>query len=1045
MPTNYAEIAEINRQKYGTEVSNYGQYIADLLYSDRTHFIYELLQNAEDTEATQVEFSLFRDRVEFRHNGRPFAREDVIGICNIGRGTKAEDMTKIGKFGIGFKSVYAVTRTPIIYSGGERFSIEHYVFPREVPPVSLLKHETRIVLPFNRPDLDVDKAYSEIAYGLQEVSPQTILFLRHIAELRWEIEEGKSGHYLRDTRFTNENRLAVRIVDIIDETDKYERWMVFKRPAVYQDHDLSVEIAVPVNRIENADTETYSLSRYEFPRLVVFFPTARPTPFGFVMQGPYRTTPARDNIRSRDPLNEFLILETSKLAVDALKLLRDTRELTVESLTIFVCDVLATTDAFFPVFAAIRSALMNSPFLPTESKEYTSGIRGRLARPGSLAQLFSDAQLNDLDIGAPPLHWLSTSITLDRARLLYTYLTRQLTVQELDPFAVMRRMNAKFLQEQSDEWIRRLYIMLDRLQSVVRELIDKGTPILRLENGQHVPVRHLDRPRAYLPPEGDTQFPIVKRSICSDPAVVSFLRSKCELTEPDRMSEVLEYVLPRYEQRPVQFSVDGYLKDIEKIFSALEMPDRRRRASLLERLRGCSFLLGRNAASGEEALVAPGIIVPDHSDYSLFYAGNPEAWFPGENLAEYAEILHRFGFIKSDFVNARDADSAGYVSVLWQRGEHVRGLNHFDPDCEIDGLEFALQNPSHERSRFVWNKLLLPNKHHIRGEVEYSTRQDFTNAKRKVELSSMGRLATEYAWLPTTAGGWFKPSDLTLDELPPDFTRDEGLANQLGMRSTDLKGISQQLNVEEEVVRAFMKAFQKDPNLVRSFLSNLGQAERIPTQSSHNDRKPSEIRQEIPNVAEEMKEAFLRSGVFELTDTESELSLVPNPELRHARIVEEITTTKQLEVENTLRAKDEKDFGPVDTTTGAIQVRWEQKDPQTRNFLLEQYGGRCQICGHTFPLRKDGSPYFEGVYIARHSHGRWFDRPGNVLCLCANHAAQFLYGEVRLEDFNRSILGLRETKAEYLVPLRLCGVDMKIRFTQRHVIDIQAILQSADT
>ena len=40
------------------------------LYPDNAHFIYELLQNAEDTGATEVRFTLNETGIEFKHNGR---------------------------------------------------------------------------------------------------------------------------------------------------------------------------------------------------------------------------------------------------------------------------------------------------------------------------------------------------------------------------------------------------------------------------------------------------------------------------------------------------------------------------------------------------------------------------------------------------------------------------------------------------------------------------------------------------------------------------------------------------------------------------------------------------------------------------------------------------------------------------------------------------------------------------------------------------------------------------------------------------------------
>ena len=42
------------------------------LYTDKTHLIYELLQNAEDCHAQRVKFVMYTDRLEMWHNGEPF-------------------------------------------------------------------------------------------------------------------------------------------------------------------------------------------------------------------------------------------------------------------------------------------------------------------------------------------------------------------------------------------------------------------------------------------------------------------------------------------------------------------------------------------------------------------------------------------------------------------------------------------------------------------------------------------------------------------------------------------------------------------------------------------------------------------------------------------------------------------------------------------------------------------------------------------------------------------------------------------------------------
>ena len=46
--------------------------IAEGIYPDKAHFIYELLQNAEDAQATEVFFRLQEDKLFFTHNATNF-------------------------------------------------------------------------------------------------------------------------------------------------------------------------------------------------------------------------------------------------------------------------------------------------------------------------------------------------------------------------------------------------------------------------------------------------------------------------------------------------------------------------------------------------------------------------------------------------------------------------------------------------------------------------------------------------------------------------------------------------------------------------------------------------------------------------------------------------------------------------------------------------------------------------------------------------------------------------------------------------------------
>ena len=86
------------------------------LYTDKSHFVYELLQNAEDAEATSIQFIQYPDRLEVLHDGKPFTSANLQGLCDIGKSDKVDNLNQIGEFGVGFKSVFGICDTVRLYS-----------------------------------------------------------------------------------------------------------------------------------------------------------------------------------------------------------------------------------------------------------------------------------------------------------------------------------------------------------------------------------------------------------------------------------------------------------------------------------------------------------------------------------------------------------------------------------------------------------------------------------------------------------------------------------------------------------------------------------------------------------------------------------------------------------------------------------------------------------------------------------------------------------------------------------------------------------------
>ena len=108
------------------------------IYPNSAHFIYELIQNADDAEATEIYIVLEKDCLLFKHNGSEHFNVTDIGqkprghinsITGYATGKEDAGLNKIGKFGIGFKSVYQYTETPIIYDDFFKFKIENRMIP----------------------------------------------------------------------------------------------------------------------------------------------------------------------------------------------------------------------------------------------------------------------------------------------------------------------------------------------------------------------------------------------------------------------------------------------------------------------------------------------------------------------------------------------------------------------------------------------------------------------------------------------------------------------------------------------------------------------------------------------------------------------------------------------------------------------------------------------------------------------------------------------------------------------------------------------------
>ena len=300
-------------------------------YSEQAHFVYELLQNADDTGATYARFKLYHDRLVFIHNGtRRFSvsnpetedsdREngclgDVNAILSIGNSTKTDQNT-IGKFGVGFKAVFQYTSTPYIYDPNIRFKIERFFVPVliESDHSERAADETLFEFPFNHEMNDADIAFEAISERLSSlVNP--ILFLSHLKEISFEFDDTK-GEYrkniVKSYDFENTKAELITLSQTFDEKSEKRKLWLFSRF-----DESSGQYSVGFYLDEEDKLTPVDECAY------CFFPTKENTGLHFIIHAPFLLTDSREGIKQGDTHNTKMIDILAGLAADSLVYLRD--------------------------------------------------------------------------------------------------------------------------------------------------------------------------------------------------------------------------------------------------------------------------------------------------------------------------------------------------------------------------------------------------------------------------------------------------------------------------------------------------------------------------------------------------------------------------------------------------------------------------------------------------------------------------------------------------------------------------------------------------
>jgi hypothetical protein len=291
--------------------------LANDLYTKDTHFIFELIQNAEDNEylpgkTPELQFRLTNSSLVITNNESGFLEDHVRAICKVGVSTKDKRQGYIGEKGIGFKSVFRITSCPRIFSNGFRFELPEndkqtglgYIVPtwiNEAPEVVSDKGTT-INFPLDQPQFDIE----QVEQSLMEIAPETIIFLKKLKTLELSIETHNQYEIIIEKSSSLSSLVEltyIRNSEKGEEIQTSEYWLVEKpieKPEGISPEqrqgvtEREIAVAIPLMGVVSAG------------KLFAYLPVDEDTGLPFLINADFMLVSSREGIHEKEPWNLWL-------------------------------------------------------------------------------------------------------------------------------------------------------------------------------------------------------------------------------------------------------------------------------------------------------------------------------------------------------------------------------------------------------------------------------------------------------------------------------------------------------------------------------------------------------------------------------------------------------------------------------------------------------------------------------------------------------------------------------------------------------------------
>lgn len=1017
------------------------------LYPDNAHFIYELLQNAEDARATEVRFTLREDRVEFEHNGdRLFTLEDVDSITSIGSSTKRDDHTSIGKFGVGFKAVFAYTETPEIVSGGYHFRICDLIVPdtEELTPPTLGEKKTYFSFPFNNDAKPPKKARAEIEKNLRQLDESTLLFLSNIKRIEYRLPDSTEG-FIERRETGQENRIEVLVQHPEDSEPTSVSFLLFEKEVEVRDEDDELKLCRVAaafllekkleKKREQAKKKTKKRKKQKksseqwnivpLPgKVSIYFSAEKETSnLRFHLHAPFASTVARDSVRNC-PENDELRDHLADLIAESMTTIRDRGLLTVRFLATLPNDQDNLSPFYKPVMDRLVEEFNNEKLVPMKQGGHAPA-KDAFRRPARLSDLIADKDLATIlgEGHSPPL-WIENPPQLNQRE------ARFLSMSELEitPWTVSSLVDElskesetimKWLKGKTYEWHQRLYVLL--LNGSERTWPGE---ILNLRIVRCSDKEYRKGKDCFFPSDGvehDKAMPRVAKGLYASgkdenqrDKVREFLKKigVREVGEKERIEAILR---DRYGNN------EGFapkIKDIKHFIDFVEQHSEQ--AYIFKSYYIFKLTDGKWGEPSEVYLDSPfyetGLsayydALGDDAQHRALSEEYKKCGVSAEKIGKFAEAVGALTklCIKKQWVSRDHPDSSRLHRYSSDR------ITYYSIDEDYDILEFdiLLNEPDLRKSRLIWNTM--------NGLFEIDCLEARYRPNKSCPTSTANSTLVwrliKGEWVPQTENGrvkFVKPYEAIADLLPKGFLYEAGVqwlkAIEFGKGRRDREEqkwkekeqATQEYQRKEEAAKSIgFASYERSQELVRMDNENPGMIDDFIQQQN---------KQQQPTFPEKISN---------------------NPDRRQEKVKEQLSNSPEKEYDSRDRS-----------------VRISRGDVDPKIYLKEQYTNDsgemvCQICKEEMPFKKrDGEYYFEAVEtLSRDYFIKEHEAQFLALCpLCAAMYKEF----VELDgDAMKELHRVLKDSDDLKVSLKLGELETSIRFVQTHRQDMKTILQSS--